>query len=114
MRRVFESVLKAEVAPAREQAPAPGRFEGAEEEWRELLKKKGFKDLERALRVCASSLKARAMSTYRRARPPWRMDCYSGFFRFVPESRNPKTKTRNPKEIRSPTCRARAKTRRGA
>ena len=51
VRRVFESVLKAEVAPAREQAPAPGRFEGAEEEWRELLKKKGFKDLERALRV---------------------------------------------------------------
>ena len=51
VRRIFESVLKAEVPLLRQRSTAPRQFEGAEKEWRELLSKHGFKEGDRALRV---------------------------------------------------------------
>lgn len=51
VRGVFESVLKAEVPPAQAGSVMPRQFEGAEGHWRDLLNKKGFKDVERAVRV---------------------------------------------------------------
>jgi len=51
VRKIFESVLKAEVPHAHQGSPLPRRFEGMESTWKELLTQHGFKDVERAFRV---------------------------------------------------------------
>ncbi|HTL17712.1 MAG TPA: hypothetical protein VL793_10770, partial [Patescibacteria group bacterium] len=51
VRKIFESVLKAEVPQAHQGSPVPRRFEGMESTWKQLLTQHGFKDVERAFRV---------------------------------------------------------------
>ena len=51
VRGVFESVLKREVPQRHDHSTGPLQFEGAEDQWRGMLQKYGFKDIERALKV---------------------------------------------------------------
>jgi glutamate-ammonia-ligase adenylyltransferase len=51
VRSVFESVLKREVPQRHDHSTGLRQFEGAEDQWRELLQKYGFKDIDRGLKV---------------------------------------------------------------
>jgi glutamate-ammonia-ligase adenylyltransferase len=51
VRRIFDSVLKAELPEAQVAAPFPRQFEGAEAEWKKLLAEHAFKDVDKAFRV---------------------------------------------------------------
>ncbi len=51
VRRLFDKVLKAEKAFGGAPPPFPREFKDAEGEWRELLSRHGFKEVDKALRM---------------------------------------------------------------